>query len=248
MQLGSSFSVPAGPTTVFEHFLDPATMQSCIPGCEELVRVDETHYRGRLVNTVAHVKFNAAFSAEIVEMEEPKLVRAVLKGEDMRLGSSLKLNATLEVAPSVQGGDTSDVTYAMEMALWGKLGRLGESIIRRRTAEVEKQFVTAFSRACSGEIVAGESVHVSDVAVAEATPELTGTAAPSAAQRAGVVTGAGVGSGALPPPPAPFGEPATAHGPVSADRPLVGRSGQERSGVVARLVAALRRLFRKGSR
>lgn len=147
MQLGSSFRVPADPDTVFARFLDAPTMQSCIPGCEELVRTDDTHFTGRLVNQIAHVKFNAAFSAEITELDPPRQVVALLKGEDMRLGSSLKLNATLTVQPD---GDGSQVSYAMDMALWGKLGRLGESIFRRRTAEVEKQFVAAFSRAASG--------------------------------------------------------------------------------------------------
>jgi hypothetical protein len=42
----------------------------------------------------------------------------------------------------------------MEMAMWGKLGRLGESIFRRKTAEVEKQFLQAFAQACAGEEVA----------------------------------------------------------------------------------------------
>src|SRR4051812_27393136 len=155
MQLGSSFTVPADPVTVFDNFLDASTMKACIPGCEELVRTDETHYSGRLVNTIAHVRFNAAFSAEIVELDSPRQVRAVLQGEDMKLGSSLKLNATLNVAPHAEG---SEVSYSMEMALWGKLGRLGESIFRRRTAEVERQFVAAFSEACGVPVAAAAPV------------------------------------------------------------------------------------------
>ena len=144
MKLGSTFTVPADPKTVFDLFFDADTMRASIPGCEELVRVDETHYTGRLVNEIAHVRFNAAFSAEIVGVDAPREVKAILKGEDRRLGSSLKLDATLSVEPN--GADSSTVTYAMEMAMWGKLGRMGESIFRRRTAEVEKQFVAAFSR------------------------------------------------------------------------------------------------------
>jgi carbon monoxide dehydrogenase subunit G len=173
MNLGSSFTVPADPVTVFDNFLDASTMKACIPGCEELVRTDETHYSGRLVNTIAHVRFNAAFSAEIVELDSPRQVRAVLQGEDMKLGSSLKLNATLGVAPHPEG---SEVTYSMEMALWGKLGRLGESIIRRRTAEVERQFVTAFSGACGAELpVVPEAVPAPEPAPAATAPAATAT-------------------------------------------------------------------------
>lgn len=147
MKLGSTFTVPVDSERVFERFLDPDSMRVCIPGCEELVRADDKHYTGRLVNEIAHVRFNASFSAEIIEMSPPQEVRAVLKGEDRRLGSSLKLDAVLTVRPD---GDASEVSYSMEMALWGKLGRMGESIFRRRTAEVEKQFVERFTQVCTG--------------------------------------------------------------------------------------------------
>lgn len=149
MRISSSFSIPAPPHEVFDRFLDQETMKSCIPGCDELERLDESHYRGQLVNEVAHVRFNARFAAEIVEMDRPRLVRAVLTGEDRRLGTSLKLTASLGVEPD--GDSDSAVSYEMDLALWGKLGRLGEPIIRRRSAEVERDFVTAFKTAFSPE-------------------------------------------------------------------------------------------------
>lgn len=161
MKLGSSFSVPAAPDKVLALFLDPETMKVCIPGCEELSQPDETHYKGTLVNEVAHVKFKASFVAEIVSVTtpsdttEPAVVNAVLKGEDRRLGSTVKLDATLQVTPTAsgEGGDLSEVSYELEMAMWGKLGRLGESVIRRRTVEVEQQFAEALTAVCSGQPV-----------------------------------------------------------------------------------------------
>lgn len=142
MRTSSSFIIPAAPHEVFDRFLDQDTLKSCIPGCHELERLDDSHYRGQLMNEVAHVRFNASFAAEIVELERPRLVRAVLTGEDRRLGSSVKLTANLDVEPL--GDEGSAVSYQMDLALWGKLGRLGEPIIRRRSAEVEREFVAAF--------------------------------------------------------------------------------------------------------
>ncbi|HEY1819094.1 MAG TPA: SRPBCC domain-containing protein [Trebonia sp.] len=147
MKIGSTLTIPAEPNQVFERFLDPDTMRACIPGCTELERLDDKHYRGLLVNEIAHVRFSASFAAEITEMQPPSLVRAVLTGEDRRLGSSLKINATLEVTPD---GDQSKVSYEMDVALWGKLGRLGEPIVRRRSIEVERQFSAAFADAVLG--------------------------------------------------------------------------------------------------
>lgn len=147
MRIGSTLTIPAEPRQVFERFLDPDTMRACIPGCAELERLDDKNYRGLLVNEIAHVRFNASFAAEITEIAPPSMVRAVLTGEDRKLGSSLKINAILQVAPE---GDASRVSYEMDIALWGKLGRLGEPIVRQRSVEAERQFSAAFADAVLG--------------------------------------------------------------------------------------------------
>ena len=147
MKLGSSFSVPAARERVFAHFLDPDSMRACVPGCVELERVDDTHYQGRLVNEISHVRFSAGFTAEITELSAPAEVRALLRGEDRKLGSSIKVDATLAVRD--EGPASSLVEFGLDLALWGKLGRMGESIVRRRSEEVQRQFVADFSRVCA---------------------------------------------------------------------------------------------------
>ncbi|GAY11486.1 CoxG family protein [Pseudonocardia sp. N23] len=155
MKLTSSFRVPAPPDQVFAHFLDPDSMRVCVPGCEELERPDPGHYRGRLVNEIAHVRFSAGFTADITEAAEvtdsgdPAQVRAVLRGEDLRLGSSIKVDARLGVRPAAGDAAASDVDWDLEITLWGKLGRLGESIVGRRSREVERQFVERFTAVCA---------------------------------------------------------------------------------------------------
>lgn len=146
MQISSDFSIESDPSHVFDIFLDPMVMRQCIPGCTDLERIDDLHYQGGLTNEVAHVKFSARFAAEIVELDRPNRIKAVLSGEDRRLGSSIKVTISLDLKPRDTG---CDVVYQMEIALWGKLGRLGESIIRRRTSEVERDFVLAIVRACN---------------------------------------------------------------------------------------------------
>ncbi|MEQ3551822.1 SRPBCC domain-containing protein [Pseudonocardia nematodicida] len=157
MRLASSFPVPAAADKVVALFLDPETMRSCIPGCEELTRTDDSHYAGRLVNEVAHVRFTARFTAEITSVThgqdgDPAVVVAVLRGEDRRLGSTIRMDATLTVTPRTtpQDGDAAEVGYEFELAVRGKLGRLGEAVIRRRTAEVERQFAEALTAVCAG--------------------------------------------------------------------------------------------------
>lgn len=153
MKLSSQFDVPAAPDKVVALFFDPATMRDCLPGCEELEQVDEKTYRGVLTNEIAHVKFKAGFTAVITSVEESTdgsgvaVVNAVLTGEDRRLGSTIKVDARMTISPT---GESSRVNYELEMAMWGKLGRLGESVIRRRSVEVERQFSEALAAVCEG--------------------------------------------------------------------------------------------------
>ena len=153
MKFSSRFEVPAAPDKVVALFFDPATMRECLPGCEELEQVDDNTFRGTLTNEIAHVKFKAGFTAVITSVEEAKdgsgaaTVNAVLKGEDRRLGSTIKIDARMAITPQ---GEGSVVDYELEMAMWGKLGRLGESVIRRRSAEVERQFAENLAAVCAG--------------------------------------------------------------------------------------------------
>jgi carbon monoxide dehydrogenase subunit G len=194
MKLGSSFVVPAEPARVFAHFLDPDSMRASIPGCAELERVDGEHYRGRLVNEIAHVRFSAGFSAEITEVREPSEVRAVLKGEDRKLASSIKIDALLAVSPGGTDMTSSRVDYSMEVALWGKIGRMGESIVRRRSQEVERQFVAQFSAICAGGPPGPDNPALA--AAAAAPPARSARAArKAAASSTGSATSAGTSTG-----------------------------------------------------
>jgi carbon monoxide dehydrogenase subunit G len=186
MKLASEFSVPAAPEKVFPLFFDPDTMRGCIPGCAELSKVDETTYRGKLVNEVAHVRFSAGFSAAVRSVtDEPagKEVTAVLKGEDRRLGSSIKIDAKLSVRPDGPAGESSVIGYEMDMALWGKLGRLGEPIIRRRSREVELEFARSLAIACGAPVEDVPAPHKARKAVT-AAPAKVSTAAPAPAPAA----------------------------------------------------------------
>lgn len=160
MILEGAFTLPVASVQAWNLLLDPGALRRCIPGCASLERVDATHYRGQVVNEVAHIRFNASFNAELVLVEPYQRVQAVLKGEDRRLSSSLRVDVTLVVEEMTQSeateegitpaqGRSSRIQYYMDVALWGKIGRLGEPIFRRRMTEVESQFVHAVIGECS---------------------------------------------------------------------------------------------------
>ena len=124
MDLAATFTVSRPPATVFAALLDPALMRRCLPGCEELERTDERTFRGRMQSEIAHVRFNSAFSATIVDFDPPNRLHALLQGEDRRIASSIKIDIDLHLTGR---GDETDLAYTMQLSLWGRIGRLGEA-------------------------------------------------------------------------------------------------------------------------
>ena len=126
MKLTSTFSVPSAPDKVVALFFDAATMRECLPGCEELEQVDEktyqrrAHQRDRAREVQGRVLRRDHLGRGPPDSSEPAVVNAVLKGEDRRLGSTIKVDATMTIGP--EWARTSRVGYELEMAMWGKLG------------------------------------------------------------------------------------------------------------------------------
>ena len=54
MQFTGSFTVPAPRQRVWEGLNNPDLLRQCIPGCEELTRVSDTEFEGKVVAKIGH--------------------------------------------------------------------------------------------------------------------------------------------------------------------------------------------------
>jgi uncharacterized protein len=138
MKITSQFSVPVRRETVWEALLDPAVLLESIPGCEDLQAVDATHFRARLVTSIAHIQFGAGIEATITESVPPERLSALIEGEDSRIASAVRVDAALVLEE--QAVSETVVSYTLDVALRGRLGRLGEPIFRRKSRDMETEF------------------------------------------------------------------------------------------------------------
>ena len=142
MRIASQFSVSAPRDAVWEALLEPSVLLESIPGCEDLQALDETHFRARLVTSIAHIQFAAAIEATITERVPPERMSALIEGEDSSLASALRVDAVL-ILEAEQSSETV-VSYTLDVALRGRLGRLGEPIFRRKSRDMEAEFARRF--------------------------------------------------------------------------------------------------------
>jgi uncharacterized protein len=148
MKFTGRIDVPAPRPAVFEKLRDAHFFASCVEGVQDLVEIDERHYTATLETRVAYLKFKFAVSVEIVELDEP--VRVVAKVEGTPLGMVGRLTATSAAHLDEHDGGTI-VHYELDVALTGKLGSLGQPVLKSKAKEMERQFASRIQAKFQGE-------------------------------------------------------------------------------------------------
>ena len=132
------FEVAAAPEVVWAFLLDPVRLAPCLPGCEDLKVMDERTYRVRLTVKVGFLSTTQELRMTIVEAEPPRRLVAEGRGEDTRLGSQVDVRNTLELSPSGAGATT--VSYRSEVKVLGRLGSVGDAVMKVKARELAGQF------------------------------------------------------------------------------------------------------------
>lgn len=149
MRFEQEIVVPAPQASVWQALWNVEEISRCIPGCEE-VRVLEAgkRYAARMTERVG--PFRARFDLEITvgEAVEPSLLKATVVGKDSALASSLRVN--LEVGLEADGEAATRLHLVSDVAILGRLGTLGHSIIKRKADEAVEKFGEALRLLLAG--------------------------------------------------------------------------------------------------
>ena len=132
------FEVAATPEAVWAFLLDPHRLAACIPGCERLEVVDARTYRLRMTVKVGFLATTQDVVMKVVEAEPPRRLVAEGRGEDTRLGSHVDVRNTLELTPAGSGATT--VGYRSEVKVLGRLGSVGDAVMKVKARELAGQF------------------------------------------------------------------------------------------------------------
>ena len=144
MKLSGDITIAAPRQAVFEALRDARLFASCVDGVRDLQEIDDTHYRAVMETRVADIKFKFDVSVEVTRVEPPQAIEAKIEGTPH--GIVGRLSATSRTTLTEQDGATR-VQYEIEAALTGKLGSLGQPVIRSKAKEMERHFVEKLSAA-----------------------------------------------------------------------------------------------------
>ena len=138
MELSDTFRVQASNSKVWELLWDLPRLAACLPGCESIEAIDDTTYRAHVKQSVG--PFKVAMDMDVSLQEVTPERRIVMSGGgDDRKGTRLKLNRVeLNVAPV--SDSESEVSYTMDLTLFGRMATLGYPVVKRKAGEMRQEF------------------------------------------------------------------------------------------------------------
>jgi carbon monoxide dehydrogenase subunit G len=139
MKIDGELTVRAPQPAVYDAVQDARFFASCIDGVQDLTEVDPTHYDAVFETKVAYMKFRFKVSVEVVRKEAPTLMEAKIQGTPLGVVGRITATALSRLS---KVGENTKIEYEIEANITGKLGSLGQPVMKSKAKELEKQFAS----------------------------------------------------------------------------------------------------------
>jgi carbon monoxide dehydrogenase subunit G len=137
MNVSGEFTVNAPRDVVFKTLRDPSSFVRFVDGVSDLKEIDPTHYAAVFETKVAYLKFKFNVTVEVTRAEEPSAIEAKIEGNPLGVVGRLTAKSITRLE---EAGNETKVTYSVESTLAGKLGSIGQPVLRSKAKDMEKIF------------------------------------------------------------------------------------------------------------
>ena len=143
MELTGTRTIAADRATVWAHLNDPATLQACIPGCQELTGSPDDGFEATVKQKVGPVSATFKGAVTLENINAPDSYTLVGEGKGGVAGFAKgRADVTLtEVA------DGTELAYTVDAQVGGKLAQLGSRIVGGFARKMADQFFERFQDA-----------------------------------------------------------------------------------------------------
>src|SRR6201986_4172020 len=135
MNVTGEFSVNAPRDVVFKTLRDPNSFVRFVDGVSDLKELDPTHYEAVFETRVAYLKFKFNVTVEVTNIEDPSVIEAKIEGTPLGVVGRLTAKSITKLEDA---GKETKVTYSVESTLAGKLGSLGQPVLRPKSMDQVK--------------------------------------------------------------------------------------------------------------
>ncbi len=147
MLIDHRITVPAPPERVWEFMMDIPAVSRCVPGLDNVARIDDQTYSGVMSVRVGPIAVKLDGRVLLAERDEAaRLARMDLQAADKRVNGAVNAKMRLELAPVADGSQT-DLAIHTDANVMGKLGEFGQSVIRKKADQILQDFAKNLSAA-----------------------------------------------------------------------------------------------------
>jgi uncharacterized protein len=144
MKVSGKFTINAPRDVVFKTLRDANSFVRFVDGVRDLKEVGPNRYEAVFETKVAYLKFHFNVTVQVTKAIEPAQIEAKIEGTP--LGVVGRLTAT-SLTTLEDDGPRTKVTYAVDSTLAGKLGSIGQPVLRSKAKDMEKQFAARLEAA-----------------------------------------------------------------------------------------------------
>lgn len=137
MKFSGELTVKAPRAEVYKALRDARVFASCVDGVRDLQETAPDTYAAVFETKVAYMKFSFKVMVEVVRAEAPAEIEAKVEGAPLGIVGRLTATALTRLTET---GEGTRIGYDVEAALTGKLGSLGQPVLRAKAKEMERQF------------------------------------------------------------------------------------------------------------
>ena len=141
MKIEGTQKIAVARERLFAALTDPAVLQKCIPGCEQLEKTGENQYNAKLTAGVGPIKgvFNATVS--LADITAPSHYKLVVEGKGQP--GFVKGAGELNLA---EDGDGTSIQYTGEVNVGGLLASVGQRMIQGAANMMASRFFSALEQ------------------------------------------------------------------------------------------------------
>jgi carbon monoxide dehydrogenase subunit G len=137
MKFTGDLVVGAPRNAVFAKLRDARFFASCVEGVRDLKEIDADRFTAVLETKVAYLKFKFSVAVEVVRIDAPSAIEARIEGTPLGIVGRLTASSVTRLTDDAGG---TKVSYEIDAVLTGKLGSLGQPVLRAKAKEMERQF------------------------------------------------------------------------------------------------------------
>ena len=145
MQLENKCLVPADRDTTWELVMDIPRVAACIPGVNDVTLVSDDKFNAVMQVRIGPMRLSFSGTILIVDQDKQKgEARFRVEAADRRLGGSFRADMILRLNPLSE--TQTELSIESDVAFMGKLGELGQPLIRRKAGNTLEDFARNLSQ------------------------------------------------------------------------------------------------------